>query len=460
MATAFATAADILDANTARYRPRGGAKQAYEATETEILISGSAGTGKSRACLERIHRLATDYPGAQFLICRKTLASLATTAIVTLEEHVIRQQLEDGTITYFGGSRRKPASYNYANGSRIALGGLDNTKAIAKIMSSEYDGVFVQEAVDVRLDDWEKLTTRLRNGRVPHMQIIGDTNPDRPDHWLLARAQAGTLRLIESRHEDNPILYNEDGTKTVRGQKYMALLDKLTGIRLQRLRFGLWVAAEGIIYEDWDPAVHLIDRFSIPAHWPRIWGIDFGHTHPFVWQNWAIDDDGRIYLTREIFHTKRLVEDHARRVVELTTREPAPIAVVCDHDAEGRATFEKHAGVRTVPAKKNVLDGLEAVMARLRKADDGKRRMYIFRDAVDERDEALIEASLPTCTAEEIPGYIWATGVDGKPGKEQPVKELDDGVDCGRYVIAELDLAHLDPATSSFTIRTSAGART
>jgi predicted transcriptional regulator len=41
--------------------------------------------------------------------------------------------------------------------------------------------------------------------------------------------------------------------------------------------------------------------------------VDFGYTNPFVMQWWAEDPDGRLYLYREIYRTRRLVEDHAKR---------------------------------------------------------------------------------------------------------------------------------------------------
>jgi hypothetical protein len=46
-----------------------------------------------------------------------------------------------------------------------------------------------------------------------------------------------------------------------------------------------------------------------------------------------------------------------------------------------------------------------------------------------ERD-ALLERSLPTCTEEEVTGYVWAVkpGTGGAGLKEQPLKENDHGL--------------------------------
>jgi phage terminase large subunit len=270
--------------------------------------------------------------------------------------------------------------------------------------------------------------------------------------------------MIHCRHEDNPTLFTNDGILTARGRAYIAKLERLTGVRFQRLRKGLWVAAEGLIYEDFDPTVHLVNPFPIPASWSRWWVVDFGFTNPFVLQCWAEDPDGRLWLYREIYRTKRLVEDHAKHILRLVRRcaacceskakdhdchdckacrlewtEPRPRSVICDHDAEDRATLERHLGMGTSAAKKTVKDGIQAAQSRLRPAGDGKPRVFILRDALVERDPELEDAKKPCSTAEEIVGYIW-DAQPGKPPKEAPVKENDHGMDAMRYAVAELDL--------------------
>jgi hypothetical protein len=202
--------------------------------------------------------------------------------------------------------------------------------------------------------------------------------------------------------------------------------------------------AEGIIYEGYDPAVHLIDPFPVPRDWTRYWVVDFGYRNPFVCQWWAEDPDGRLYLYRELYMTGRLVEDHARQLLQLAgvtggdwtaAAEPRPRVVICDHDAEDRATLERHLKLGTVAAVKDVSPGLQAVGARLRKRGDGRPGLAIFKDALVERDPALVDAHKPACTAEEWEGYVWDTAGGRKHG-EQPLKLNDHGLDCVRYLCA------------------------
>lgn len=401
-------------------------------------MSGPAGTGKSRAALEKINLMMLKYPGARGLMVRQTAVSLTSTALVTFEQHVVPEALGNNTLKFFGGSPREPASYRYANGSRLVVGGMDNPD---KIMSSEYDVAYVQEAIELQPDGWEKITTRLRNGRIPYQQLLADTNPERPTHWLKRRCDDGVTVMLESRHEDNPVLFDDHGALTEKGAAYMAVLDQLTGPRYYRLRKGLWVGAEGMVYETFDPAVHLINRFDIPRDWARVESVDFGYTNPFVWQAWAVDPDGRMILDREIYFSGRLVEDHAKHILAArrTHKIPLPRALVCDHDAEDRATLERHLGQSVSKANKTVSEGIQAFQVRLKPAGDGRPRVLLFNDALIEKDQGMADRMKPVCTAEEFLGYVWDT-TPGKPPKEAPLKEDDHGMDAARYAGAHLDL--------------------
>jgi PBSX family phage terminase large subunit len=425
------------------YRPRGSARELFACKAPEVLLSGPAGTGKSRACLEKLHHMCLMNPGMRALIVRKASSTLTSTALATYRQHVAAESMAVGDVEYYGGSAQEPAQYRYTgNGAAIVIGGMDRA---TKIMSSEYDIVYVQEAIELTENDWEALTTRLRNNVVSFQQIIADTNPSAPTHWLKARCDRGATQLIECQHADNPTLFDDGGAPTVDGAAYLSKLDQLTGVRHARLRRGLWVAAEGIVYDDLNPAVHFIEAFTPPPAWPRYWSIDFGYTNPFVCQWWAEDPDGRAYLYREVYMSGRIVEDHARTIMSIvrpdghTWIEPRPVAVICDHDAEGRETFRKHTGIPTRSARKTVGTGIQAVQSRLKPAGDSRPRLFLMRGVVVERDPLLVDAKKPTCTVEEMPAYIWDIGA-GKTPKEAPRKEDDHGMDALRYFVAERDL--------------------
>lgn len=424
-----------------RYEPRGAARELFSCRDNEVLITGPAGTGKSLAALYKLHLACLATPGVRALVVRKTAVSLTSTTLVTLNKKVLPVATSTGLVRWYGGSANEPAAYRYTNGSLIVVGGMDKPE---KVLSSEYDLIFADEATELSVTDWETLGTRLRNGVISFQQQIAACNPSFPGHWLKQRADLGGMTHLRSLHAHNPAYFTHDGALTDQGARYMGRLRALTGVRKLRLLDGIWASAEGVIYETFDPAVHVVDRFEVPDDWPRYWTVDFGHTNPFVLQCWAEDGDGRLYLYREIYHTRRLVEDHARAILSHVTvdgewTEPRPRAVICDHDAEGRATLQRHLGLKTTAAKKTVSDGIEAVQARLRVQDDGRPRLLVMRDAIVERDRDLVEAMRPTCTEEEFPGYVWDLS-GTKVVKEVPLKHDDHGMDAARYLVAHLDL--------------------
>lgn len=442
-----------------RYEPRGAARQLFACRSKAVVIVGPAGTGKSLAGLWRLHSACLARPGLRCLIVRKTAVTLGSTTLATFDEEVLGA--ETAQAWWYGGSQRQAAGYRYPNGSKINVGGLDNP---LKIMSSSYDLILVDEATEISEDDYEKLRTRLRHFVLAWQQIILACNPAHPTHWIKQFTDAGLIPVLVSRHTDNPAYYSRGGVLTAQGQAYVVdTLGALTGVRRLRLLLGQWAAAEGIIYEEWDDSLHLVDPFPVPAAWTRRWSVDFGFTNPSTIGCWAEDPDGRQYLYREIYRTGQLVEDLAGQILDTCTIptkdyehpagqprhahhgrtwvQPRPRSVICDHDAEDRATLERHLGLGTIAAFKSVKPGIEAVKVRLHKAGDGKPRLFVMRDALVQPDPARVAAKRPISLASEIGGYIWAPGADGKPAKEEPHKYDDHAVDAMRYLVADVDLA-------------------
>jgi len=417
---------------------RGASRDIFGMHDAQIVVNGPGGTGKSMAMLYKLHLVSLKYPGARSLIVRKTRRSLTESAMVTYQSK-IRPEL-DGVVW-----KSTTQHYQFPNGSIIAVGGLDKP---SKIMSSDWDMIYAQEATELEENDWESCAMRTNRpgGVMPYSQLLGDCNPGPPHHWLKQRANQGKTLMLESRHEDNPALYDEHGLILPAGEKYLGVLDALTGVRYARLRLGLWAAAEGTVYEEsWDRARNVVQPFAIPPEWPRYLIVDFGfRPHPFVCLWAARDDNGRLFIYREIYKTKTLVEDHAKEIKKLSRwgnehGEPLPRAIICDHDAEDRATLERHLGMMTIPAQKNVSAGIQCVASRLRDAGDGKPLLLYFSNILTERDKELADLKKPTSTLEEYESYVWDRSNNAKIG-DRPVKDFDHGMDCTRYLCAYFDL--------------------
>jgi hypothetical protein len=170
----------------------------------------------------------------------------------------------------------------------------------------------------------------------------------------------------------------------------------------------------------------------VPDSWAWYWTVDFGVIHPFVFQAWAEDNDGKLYLVHEIYMSNRTVEDHCKTIKRITHGLPRPQQIITDHQAQERMILERELQMRCTLAKKDVMPGIEAMQMRLK-----KQRIAFMRDSVVERDKNQVDQRLPGSTVEEFPGYVW---LDKDKPKEGPVKKNDDGMDAGRYLVAERDL--------------------
>lgn len=360
------------------YEPRGAALDLFYAREPEVLIEGPADTGKSRACLAKLDLCAVKYPKMRGGIFRKTRVSLTQTAMVTFEEKVLPQP---------SGVRfhHEAQEYAYPNGSKIIVAGLDDPE---KIKSLELDIAYVQEATELDLADWEMLRSRLRHDVMPYRQLMGDCNPGDPNHWLNLRCHAGPTRRLTSRHEDNPSITPER----------VAALDALTGYRYQRLRLGLWVAAEGQFFPEWNPEIHTCSPFPIPAHWPRWTATDYGYAAPFCHLAFARDPQTRrVYVHREIHAAglrdaqqadliaSRITEERAAlglepgaRLYSLHVGDPSMFAKRSEQDKPSIASVYRQRGVALEPATNNRRHGWQVVRDALA-TDDGPPVLQLFR---------------------------------------------------------------------------------
>ena len=329
----------------AAYRPFGVAAELFGSRQREVLLAGPAGTGKSRACLEKLSFVAYHAP-IRAAIVRKVRKSLTQAALVTYEKKVlptpsgVRFWTED-------------QEYRYPNGAIIALAGLDDPE---KVKSTEFDLIYVQEATELDQLDWELLVSRLRNGVLSYQQIIADCNPADPYHWLKQRCDRGECLLLDTRHEDNPLLYDHALEQwTEFGEQYLKTLDTLTGYLYQRLRLGQWVAPDGMFFTDWNPQVHVCDGFDIPEEWPRWTATDYGFAAPWCTLWLTRDPEGHrpIYCYRERYASEVRDEDQAKIIFDASAGERI-IANVLDPSMFNARTESNRPSIASVYAANGV----------------------------------------------------------------------------------------------------------
>lgn len=418
----------------------GAAAKLLRARDPQIIISGPAETGKTLAALHKLDSYAWEYPGFQGAIVRKVRVDMDGSVLQTFKQKVLP---EDTPVKTYGGE--KPEFFDYPNGSRIWVGGMDKP---GKVLSSERDAIYVNQAEELTEVDWQTLSTRTtgRASNMPFAQLFGDCNPGSQFHWIKLAESEGRLRLLESRHEDNPTLFDpETGKITEQGKRSLEALDKLTGVLKERLRYGRWAAAEGIVYDGWDRAIHYIDKPYTELK-SYVAGVDWGFTNPGVISVWGIDSDKRMYRVCEYYHSKKLVASSSADANDgwwiekaLGVKREFNPTFLCDPSEPGYIKTFRNAGLNCIEAFNDISLGIQNVQQRMKVQADGRARLYIVKGTLRERDADLAKVHKPTCTEEEIEAYVWPKGSDGKPLKEVPVDDNNHAMDAMRYACAYVD---------------------
>ena len=357
------------------------------------------------------------------------------TVVQSLVENVYGGSEEEVGVRRIGGVN--PFEFHYDNGSIIRLRGMDDG---SKALGGEYDMIFVSQAEELSESNWNTLTTRAtgRSGVTPYAQILADANPGPPNHFLINRP---SLHVIKALHKHNPSIYDQETYKIIPGEELrMEALYALTGIERRRLLDGEWCAAEGLIYNDFLTETHITGKPKEGG--PRLLSIDFGHTHPLVCQWWYVDPNDRMTMTREFYCSEVIVEDLARVIQVYTKANHEYITdIICDHDAEDRATLERHLGVSTTPALKgpsSIRAGIDMVKARLRARLNGRPMVQFASNALIHTDPILRDRRWPVSTESEFGVYVWKENQQGDV-MDEPKDRDNHGMDAMRYAVSYID---------------------
>lgn len=183
-----------------------------------------------------------------------------------------------------------------------------------------------------------------------------------------------------------------------------------SGMFTDRDIHGQWVAAEGIIYKDFDKNVHYIssEGFAKKNVVSYFAGVDWGYEHHGSIVVLAEDDKGDLFLCEEHAHQHKEIDDWVVIAKDVKERY-GNINFYCDTARPEHVQRFRRERLRALDARKSVVAGIEAVARRFK-----LRKLYIVEDKVERFDE-------------EIYMYAW----DEKTGL--PVKVYDDVLDALRY---------------------------
>jgi PBSX family phage terminase large subunit len=315
-------------------------------------------------------------------------------------------------------------------GTKVNVIGASDAKAESKIRGMTVGGAYGDELTVWPEDFFKQLLARMSP---PAAQFFGTTNPDSPQHWLkvgyLDRLDVLTnWRRFHFVMDDNPGLTEQFKTD---------LKLEYSGLWYKRFILGMWVSAEGAIYEDWDEDTHVIPFSEMPRI-QRVLavGIDYGTTNATVAILLGITDERNtrgqptprlIAMDEWRYDSKKtghrlsdaklaarfhewLLEEHAPFDLDIT-----PEYIIVDPSAASFSEALAELKLTTWAADNGVKDGISDIATLLSQG-------HLI---VTDRCKSLIE---------EAPGYVW----DEKAtffGEDKPVKLNDHAMDAWRYSV-------------------------
>jgi len=393
----------------------------------QLLLVGSAGTGKSTACLNKVYDLCMKYPDIRVLFIRKTRSSLQESLLVTWEQHILGY----GHPMLNGATRQNRTSYVFPNNSRINIGGMDKAD---RVLSSDYDLIYICEAHELTEDDADALASRLRNGKLPYHQLLMDCNPQSKTHWLYQKYEKGKLKMLTSFHQDNPMLFDKD-TKdwTELGKEYLKTLSDLAGVRYRRLFLGEWCSAEGAVFE-FDRNLHTTN--TLPRMQRYICGVDWGHSDPGAMVVVGQGVDNKLYVVEEILETGKTL-DYWEGIAHRMVKQYGIERFMCDPSLQAHVqSFLAH-GLPAARGMNKIQVGIDLIQQRL-----SRRELSIYNYSSKIADPVLREKRLPVNLIEELESCVW------NESKDLPKSGNDHALDALRYAVVQFDRPRMEVTPS------------
>lgn len=322
----------------------------------------------------------------------------------------------------------KNARYNKATqefklyDKTIEIIGANDARAESKIRGMTMSGFYGDEVTLLPEPFFRMILSRLS---VKNAKAFLTTNPDNPFHWFkkdfLDRSGLN-LKRFTFLLEDNLSL----------DPAYVASLKKeYTGIWYKRFIEGLWVLAEGVVYDMFDEGIHCDNVLAIEQAQPHgkfanyIVSIDYGTTNPCTFGLYGFNgysDNDKIYLVKEYYYDsketgKTKTDAEYRKDLEEFIKDGNRkiLGVYIDPSAASFIAECRDAGIHTTSAINDVLNGIRFVGSLLH------RRRYV----IDYRAKKTIA---------EYSAYLW----DEKAalvGDDVPKKKNDHACDRDRYAL-------------------------
>lgn len=431
------------------------ARSLYQERHAVVVYEGSVRSSKTITSLLDWLEYVRTGPAGTLLMVGKTERALRRNIIAPLVEILSdrRAHLNAGTgqLLLFG--------------RVIELAGANDARSEDKIRGMTLAGAYVDEVSLLPEQFFAMLLSRLS---VDGAQVFGTTNPDNPNHWLMRDHLSSPAVWLKhdgtlERSTDPDAIARDLARYSFNMRDNPSLspgfVERLaaTYVGLWRKRFieGLWVLAEGAIFDTFDPepgSPFIVNDAGLPRD-PKsgallihewIVCVDYGTTNAFVALLVGVGMDDRLYVVREWRHDSRKakrqmtdVDYSAAMHVWLADLDPMandipselpgardPARVIVDPSAASfiaqmyRDGQEKNWWHGITGADNAVHDGIRSVSSLL-----GSGRLLIHESCEGLRGE--------------MSGYVWDAKA-AKLGVEQPMKVDDHGPDALRYGVMGL----------------------
>jgi hypothetical protein len=282
------------------------------------LLGGAAGPGKSDVARKGAYSLALTVPNISVLLLRKTNPELERTHI-----RKMRQEQYDLGFKFM----EQAGECRFPKGGVIECGHMEDAAAVQKYLSSEYDLIIPEEAVQYPPDPLMELMSRTRTTNEDVKKLGGPwvwlpTNPGGPSHHLLKslfiekepdverypamkKYKPAQWGYVHATLDDNPYIDPDYEDLSLSG---------LRAARYQQLRHGDWDAAEGTFFEMFSKQTHVRD-ITIPTPITGvIESVDWGYTSPGTVAWYVPVGDGHWHVLDEWKFQKMTAEEVARGI--------------------------------------------------------------------------------------------------------------------------------------------------
>ncbi|MCK6440698.1 MAG: terminase family protein [Planctomycetes bacterium] len=185
---------------------------------------------------------------------------------------------------------------------------------------------------------------------------------------------------------------------------------------------GAFTSRAGLIYPEFEPRLHVRERFDFAGDWERVGAMDFGYANPMVLLFAAIGQGGRVVIYDEYFAIGRTLSAHLDRLMERGAK--GLCAIYADPSGAQWIAELQGKGFNIQAAPNDVLYGIDLVRRRLLPGADGGPGLVVLGRCVN--------------LVREFTRYRYDETRDGS-GEQRPLKQDDHALDALRYLLLALE---------------------